>query len=147
MCVILLCDMAEQIFHVGVKALVRDSEGRVLLVREMAHQETYWDVPGGRMEPGENLLDTLRRELHEEIGISDIQHAAQLATVVSNKQITTQHGSVALLLVVYTVSLSEGAVPVAAEDQLELEWQTPAQAAVVLADKYPATFCTHVAEL
>lgn len=27
-----------------------------------------WEVPGGHREPGENIMDTARRELHEETG-------------------------------------------------------------------------------
>ena len=54
--------MAEQLFQVGVKALVRDETGQILLVRETTHEQSYWDIPGGRMEPGEDLLQTLERE-------------------------------------------------------------------------------------
>ncbi len=63
--------------EVVVGALVRD--GRVLLVHRRPSKRAYpdvWELPGGVMEPGESELDTLRRELHEELGVHVVTDSA-----------------------------------------------------------------------
>ncbi|MCE7869401.1 NUDIX hydrolase [bacterium CPR1] len=43
--------------------------GRVLLVRHVKGERTYWLLPGGGLEFGESLADGARREMLEETGI------------------------------------------------------------------------------
>lgn len=57
--------------QVGVKILLRNNEGKYLLVRrssekypEVGHYQ--WDIVGGRIDPGFPLLDNLNREIKEE---------------------------------------------------------------------------------
>jgi 8-oxo-dGTP diphosphatase len=47
------------------------SDGRVLLAQRLAGTPYagYWEFPGGKLEPGENAVDALGRELSEELGI------------------------------------------------------------------------------
>jgi ADP-ribose pyrophosphatase YjhB (NUDIX family) len=51
----------------GVRALVIDSEGRILLVR---HSYTPgWHMPGGGVEPGQSLEEALADELKQEANV------------------------------------------------------------------------------
>jgi 8-oxo-dGTP diphosphatase len=62
--------------HVVAGALF-DASGRVLIAQRPAgkHMAGGWEFPGGKLDPGEEPLAGLKRELHEELGIE--VHAAE----------------------------------------------------------------------
>ena len=49
-------------------ACIRDTEGRILLLQR-SDGDNLWGFPGGVMEPGERIADTVVREVHEETGL------------------------------------------------------------------------------
>ena len=59
----------------GVRALVLDPDDRILLVRFVNPEtsEEFWATPGGGLDPGEGLEEGLRRELHEETGLEEVE--------------------------------------------------------------------------
>lgn len=56
--------------RIRVSALLRWRDGFLLCRHEKPGKE-YWLLPGGGVKAGESLLEGLRRELQEELGISD----------------------------------------------------------------------------
>ena len=59
---------------IGVNSIVH-SKGKILLLRRTPGSMPLkfagrWDLPGGRVEPGESLERALRRELREETGLA-----------------------------------------------------------------------------
>jgi 8-oxo-dGTP diphosphatase len=54
--------------RIRVSAILR-WQGRVLLCRQEKPGKQYWLLPGGGVDAGETLMEALRRELREELGI------------------------------------------------------------------------------
>ena len=59
---------------IAVKAVIRNEEGKVLMLREsitnpVGTNTGQLDFPGGRLEVGERWDDALRREVKEEAGL------------------------------------------------------------------------------
>jgi 8-oxo-dGTP diphosphatase len=57
----------------GVRAVVLDDDDRILLVHFQFPDWTLWATPGGGVEPGESLEVAIRRELHEEVGLVNVE--------------------------------------------------------------------------
>jgi 8-oxo-dGTP diphosphatase len=54
----------------SVVAMIVDDDGRVLLTkRSIPPFQDLWVMPGGKIDLGEPILDALKREVHEEVGL------------------------------------------------------------------------------
>lgn len=111
--------MAMKHFFVGVKAVITKG-GTVLLVRGQG-QRSFWDTPGGRIDDNESIMETLDRELHEELpNIESYQVERLLYAHRVNKDI---EDNVSLVLVFWHVSnvIFDGK-PQISEEHVEVAW-------------------------
>jgi mutator protein MutT len=69
---------------VRVLAAVIERAGAYLLCLRPAHKRhgRRWEFPGGKLEPGESLLEAARRELHEELYVQVERIGAPLYSVM-----------------------------------------------------------------
>jgi 8-oxo-dGTP diphosphatase len=81
--------MPEKIIDVAVGVLLRP-DGTVLLGNRPEDKPWpgWWELPGGKLEPGESVMQALARELHEELGIQ-IHTATPWVTYVHTYPTTT----------------------------------------------------------
>lgn len=97
-------------------AVIFDETGRVLLTQRPQHADHggQWEFPGGKLEPGEEAVDALIREVREEVGL-EVLNAEFLTDVVHS------YGPKQVLLHVYYVNRFKG-LPRKLESQIDLCW-------------------------
>lgn len=144
--------MAEDTFHLGVKGLIRDAAGNILLLRVnpaklKGDRKDYWDLPGGRVQKRQSIEETLVREIAEETGVSAIKNTKEVGMVLSNIRIPVQQGSVGLILAVYACEFATDQPIAISDEHIAYDWFTPEKTAELLAVKYPQHFCELVAAL
>lgn len=125
----------EKLFNVGVKGIVHTNQGYLLLRKALDNGESFWDVPGGRINGEESFETTLRRELKEELPNISIRSVGDLENVFRvSKDIKTDVG---LVLLYYSVEADffndevlisdehESLLQVSTEDDIPLEGINP----------------------
>src|SRR4051812_44411207 len=96
-----------KLFNVGIKGLIENAEGKILVLKApgwpKAKLEPHWDIPGGRIEEEQNIIDVLAREIKEETGITKIQNPELFTAVISSHEIPFEDHVLGLVLIVYKV--------------------------------------------
>lgn len=107
--------------QVGVKILLKNSEGKYLLVRRNPKKYpevgAKWDIVGGRIEPGTNLIDNLRREIKEEVGLEYLGEPI-LASAQDILKSSDRH----IVRITYTGEIDGN--PIVDDDHTEAKWFT-----------------------
>ena len=107
-------------FYVGIKGIVVRNGKSLILKRESDIGNLFWDLPGGRMNEGEDIKEALVRELYEEaipsefpIEVGKLLHVWKLDRDLQNGQ--------GLFLLYYRVYV-DIEKPVLSAEHIGYEW-------------------------
>jgi ADP-ribose pyrophosphatase YjhB (NUDIX family) len=115
--------MSDGDIMLAVGAVIRDADGRILLVRHRAERGGFWQgkwiCPGGRVEQGETLAEGALREITEETHLE-----VKLGPILPPFETVFRDGNEILLHVVYVDFLADlvGGELVPDDDIGEAEW-------------------------
>ncbi|MFH0937646.1 MAG: NUDIX hydrolase [Candidatus Daviesbacteria bacterium] len=134
--------MKEDIFHLGVKAILRNRAGEILILRVNLETFTgrktpeHWDLPGGRIQKGEKSIEVaLRREVEEEIGVKNIKNIKLLDASISKMRLSFMDAG--LILFTYLCEIDKAAqIKLVDDEHTEFKWVIPKEAAKLLSTKF-----------
>lgn len=111
--------MSDIVLQVGVKILLKNSEGKYLLVRRNPKKYPEvgpkWDIVGGRINPGTSLLENLKREIKEEVNL-EYQGVPNLVSAQDILRVEGRH----VVRLTYTGEIN--GEPKLDDDHLEVKW-------------------------
>jgi 8-oxo-dGTP pyrophosphatase MutT (NUDIX family) len=139
-------DRKEDCFHLGVKALIFNEKNKMLLLeRHHPSKKMYWDIPGGRLQRGESLMETLMREVKEETGFEKISGIRPFTMLLTNIRIPDHEGDVGLIFSIFYCKILGIDSPILSEEHVGFDWLDPKEAARKLEAQYPPEFLENLA--
>jgi 8-oxo-dGTP pyrophosphatase MutT (NUDIX family) len=144
--------MKEDLFFLGVKALIRRPDGKVLVCRlnkdiRNERNPEGWDIPGGRIKQGERIKDVLKREILEEVGITvtgEFELIVMSPTAIRLKALDREVG---LIFGIYEYNIDQDATIMLGDEHEEYAWVSPADAATKLSTVFPKQLIDRLANL
>lgn len=100
-----------------VSAVVVDDDRLLLVRRGRGRAQGEWAVPGGRVQPGELLVEAVVRELFDETGIEGV--CGNLLGVI---ELLADADGPHQVVLAHFVTLMEAVDPVAGDDAAEARW-------------------------
>ena len=139
--------MAHQKFHLGIKAFILNEKNEILILKINPNQLkgediVHWDLPGGRIEEGDNVEKTIKKELNEELNIdpSNIQILDIFDASISNIKILVGKELFGLILFTYKCKLKGKYELELSSEHTDYKWATVEEAKKLLSYKFSKSF-------
>lgn len=108
--------------QVGVKIFLKSSVGRYLLLKRSPVRypkiKNFWDIPGGRIQPGTNLFENIKREVFEETTLKILE----VPRLIFAQDILRTDKHIVRLTFVGSIAVERE--PILDSDHIEFKWVT-----------------------
>lgn len=134
--------MNEARFHLGVKALIRNKKGQILILEKNPKNQSglnppHWDLPGGRISKDGDLKTTLKREIKEELGIKNLKIGEFFNASISKFRVYDGKEIVGLIFFIYLCSTKNILeIKITDDEHIQFKWANPKVAAKLLEPKF-----------
>jgi len=126
---------SDRIFEIGVKVFLYSIPGKYLFLKRtkpyLGNTIRKWDIPGGRIKPGEPLLKALKREVKEETGLR-IKKIDRILAVQDILRVPTKH----TVRITYLAQCSGDKVIIDKNEHCAYQWLTLDQVKRLRTDLY-----------
>jgi ADP-ribose pyrophosphatase len=116
-------EIKRAIVHHGGSAVIMpiDNKGRILLVRQyrLPARQYLWELPAGRVDEGEKVLQAAKRELREETGLSAKKWAKLISFYASPGFLEEK------MTIFVAEDLSAGETEPMEDERIETKWYKP----------------------
>lgn len=109
---------------VGVLGLLVNHENKFLITLrndpQSKRNHLKWEIPGGKIEHGEDPINTLARELQEEIGVrvEPLQLLPGIGSILWEDEGSMAH----ILLLCYLCRIKEGTIHLDRKEAIDFRW-------------------------
>ena len=103
---------------IAVKAVIENNDGEILVMKRSgisAHSSNEWDIPGGRIDPGEDPFTALERECMEEVGME-----VKIGKPLGVNYFTRDDGQI-IIMIIFVCNAQDQKV-VLSEEHSEYQW-------------------------
>lgn len=125
---------ADHVFVAAAGGAVVDEAGRLLMIKRLG----LWDLPKGKVDPGEGMEEAALREVREECGLEHLRILRQLPSTWHTYERKGRQHLKRTDWFLMQGSATERLVPQAEEDIEEVCWVTAAEVGRLRGSSYPS---------
>lgn len=125
---------AGHVFVAAAGGAVTDEQGRLLAIRRLG----VWDLPKGKIDPGESVAGAAIREVQEECGLREVRITGELPSTWHTYERKGKQHLKRTDWFLMRASSDEVLVPQTDEGIEEVRWLDPGEVRTIEADTYPS---------
>ena len=139
----------EALFCLGVKVIVRNQDNKILVL-QLSNKKTgafdcsctngCWELPGGRVQTGEDEITALYREMNEEAGITKLDNIRPIMMIRSDyKGRVNDQENIGYIFSMFHATVNSDAVVLSCDHQ-NYAWVDEQKAIELLSNVYVKDF-------